>query len=145
MIKKLFSLVLFICVAVGAKSQSTVVEITWTSADYTTYQGLMVMYPNNMGDFVVKFHNPSVGWVWVHQNAMLTNEYDYYGNCTSYITCSYPTVNPSYVPYAADNFICYPNGQMYTQDAAGTWSTMIVANPIQPAYWQSKLREYGLL
>lgn len=144
MIKKLFlSLCLMLCVAVGAKSQSLVTEITWTTSDYTTYQGLLVLYPNNTGDFVVKFYNPSVGWVWVHQKATLTNQYDVYGSCTSYITCSYPQTQP-YVPYYADNFVVYPNGQMYTQDAQGAWSTLITAMVIQQPYWSGKFREYGL-
>lgn len=124
-------------------SQSMVTEISWMDVEQTTYQGLLVLYPNNQGHFRVKFYHPVAGWVWVGQNATLTNQYDMYGNCTSFINCSYPQTSP-YVPYSADNFIVYPNGTMYTQDYQGKWSTRIVARVIQPVYWQSKFSEYGL-
>lgn len=126
-----------------AKSQSMVSEITWTDANYITYQGLLVLYPNNRGDFMVKFYDANIGWVWCHQKATLTNQYDAYGNCLSYINCSYPKTSPS-VPYSADNFLIYPNGAMYTQDYSGNWSTLITAYVVQSAYWQSKMQEYGL-
>ncbi len=135
--------VFLIALGVGrGVGQSMVTEIKWTVAS-GTYQGLLVLYPNNLGDFVVKFYDYNVGWVWCHQNAVLTNQYDAYGNCTSYISCSNPQTKP-YVPYAADNFLVYPNGAMYTQDYAGNWSTLITAVVVQPVYWHSKFLEYGL-
>jgi len=141
---KLFVVVLFL-IFLSCKSygQSMVTEITWTDAEYTTYKGLLVLYPNNQGCFKVKFYNESVGWIWVYQNAVLNNQYDYYGNCTSFINCSYPQAEP-YVPYSADNFVVYPNGAMYTQDYSGKWSTLITAIVIQSQYWNRKFQEYGL-
>ena len=127
-----------------SNSQSFVSEITWVDANNITYQGLLVLYPNNYGDFMVKYYHPYAGWIWCHQNAQLTNQYDAYGNCTSFINCSNPQTQP-YQPYSADCFLVYPNGSMYTQDYAGNWSTLITAIVIQPAYWNSKLKEYGLL
>ena len=118
-------------------------EITWTDAEYVTYKGLLVLYPNNEGFFVVKFYNSTYGLVYCFQNAKLTNQYDMYGNCTSFINCSYPRVTPN-LPYAADNFIVYPNGYMYTQDYYGKWSTLINCVVIQPEYWKMKLKEYGI-
>lgn len=124
-------------------SQSMVSEITWTDSESTTYEGLLVLYPDNTGIFKVKFYNSVVGWVWVLQSAILTNRYDIYGNCTSFINCSYPRTSPN-VGYSADNFLVYPNGTMYTQDYQGKWSTLIYATIIQQRYWKSKFREYGL-
>jgi len=124
-------------------AQSMVTEISWVDVEQTSYQGLLVLYPNNQGYFKVKFYNPTVGWVWVVQNAELRNNYDMYGNCTSYINCSYPQTSP-YVPYSADNFIIYPDGSMYTQDYYGKWSTLIVARVIPQGYWRDKFIEYRI-
>ena len=101
------------------------------------------MYPDNTGIFAVKYFLQNIGWIWVAQDAVLTNRYDMYGNCTSYINCYNPLSVPQ-VPYAADNFIIYPNGAMYTQDAMGNWSTLITARPIERRYWSAKFTEYEL-
>ena len=126
-----------------AKSQSSVTEITWTAADYIQYKGLLVLYPNNQGIFRVTYYLPTINsWVWVDQKAILSNTFDAYGNCTSYIHCSNPRSIPN-VPYAADAFVIFPNGNMYTQDSSGKWSTLIRGIMLQPQYWQAKFREYG--
>ncbi len=123
-------------------AQSSVVEISWVT-HYIQYNGLMVMYPDNTGIFVVKYFLPNIGWIWVTQDAVLTNQYDLNGHCTSFINCYYPKSVPQ-VPYAADNFIIYPNGAMYTQDALGNWSTLITARPVERRFWPVKFTEYRL-
>lgn len=135
-------LLIVICVTKGF-SQSQVTEITWTGIGPKTYYGLLVLYPNNQGSFIVKFYDHYLGWITCHQDAVLTNRFDVFGNCTSVINCYYPKTTPN-VPYVADNFIIYPNGAMYTQDAMGAWSTLITATAIHPIYWQTKFLEYGL-
>ena len=125
-----------------AKSQSMVTEISWNVYNQN-YTGLLVLYPNNQGVLKIKTFIVGTGWVWVLQDAVLTNQFDAWGNCTSYINCFNPITSP-YVPWSADNFIVYPNGTMYTQDASGTWSTQIVAYVVPRQYWQSKFREYKL-
>lgn len=124
------------------KAQSMVMEVSWNVYNQN-YTGLLVLYPNNKGLFKLKTFLAGTGWVWVTQDAVLSNQYDIFGNCTSYINCYNPKTNP-YVPWAADNFVIFPNGSMYTQDASGTWSTQIVACLINGVYWQSKFREYGI-
>lgn len=133
---------LLLLLPLNAKAQSLVMEVSWNvySQNYT---GLLVMYPNNKGIFKLKTFIVNTGWVWVTQDAVLTNKYDLLGNCTSYINCYNPKTNP-YVPWAADNFVIFPNGSMYTQDASGTWSTQIVACLINAMYWQTKFKEYGI-
>lgn len=125
-----------------ARCQSMVTEISWNVYNQN-YTGLLVLYPNNRGTLKIKTFIVGTGWVWVQQDAVLTNQYDYLGNCTSYINCYNPKTTP-YVPWAADNFVVYPNGAMYTQDASGTWSTQIVAYVVATQNWQSKFREYGI-
>ncbi len=125
-----------------AKSQSVVTEISWNIYDQN-YTGLLVLYPNNKGILKIKTFTAGVGWVWVLQDATLTNQYDVYGNCTSFINCRNPRTVP-YIPWAADNFVIYPNGSMYTQDASGTWSTQIVAYVVAPQYWKNKFQEYAI-
>lgn len=124
------------------KAQSMVTEISWNVYNQN-YTGLLVLYPNNKGILKVKTFIAGTGWVWVQEDAILTNQYDMWGNCTSYINCYNPKTNP-YVPWAADNFVVYPNGAMYTQDASGTWSTQIVAYVVAAHNWQNKFREYGI-
>ena len=126
----------------NAKSQSIVTEVSWNVYNQN-YTGILVLYPNNQGFLKIKTFIVGVGWVWVLQDAVLTNQFDIWGNCTSYINCCNPVTSP-YVPWAADNFIIYPNGTMYTQDASGTWPTQIVAYIVPTQYWQSKFREYKL-
>ncbi len=126
-----------------SKAQSMVTEISWNFYG-DNYTGLLVLYPDCSGILKIKTFVTGIGWVWVQEDAVLTNRYDMWGNCTSYINCYNPKTNPSYVPWAADNFIIYPNGNMFTQDALGGWSTQIVAYVV-PAYnWQNKFKEYGI-
>lgn len=139
----LLLLSVFFLSVVCANAQSMVSEIKWTDADYVTYNGLLILYPDNSGIFVVKFYHPTYGIVYCRQNARLTNQFDMYGNCISFINCSYPRVTPN-LPYSADNFIVYPNGCMYTQDYSGKWSTLITHCVIQPQYWKAKYREYNI-
>lgn len=138
---KVLALLLFL-LPLKAEAQSLVMEVSWNVYNQN-YTGLLVMYPNNKGIFKVKTFIVNIGWVWVTQDAVLTNKYDILGNCTSYINCYNPKTNP-YVPWSADNFVIFPNGSMYTQDASGTWSTQIVASLINAMYWQSKFREYNI-
>ena len=120
------------------KGWSTVMEIQWEQSGIT-YTGLLLLYPNNTGCFKVKYFYGS--WIWCYQDARLTSTRDVFGNVTSYINCYNPKCA---LPYAADNFVIYPNGNMYTQDAAGNWSTLIQAVIIDPRYWAIKKNEYGL-
>ena len=136
------TIVILIGVRTAANAQSLVVEITWNAG--LTYRGLMVTYPDNTGVFVVGYFHPGLQqMVKFVQSVDVRNQYDVYGNCTSFLNCYNPQSYP-YIPYSADMFIVYPNGRMYTQDAAGTWSTAKADSVIQPAYWQMKFREYGL-
>lgn len=124
-----------------ADSQSMVTEISWNV--YTqNYKGLLVMYPNNRGILRVKTFIAGTGWVWVQEDAVRTNQFDSWGNCTTYINCYNPKTVP-YVPWSADNFVIFPNRAMYTQDASGTWSTQIGAYIVPAQYWPGKFREYG--
>ena len=141
-LKKIILFCLLVVMSIVCRAQSTVTEISWNVYNQN-YTGLLVLYPNNRGILKIKTFIAGTGWVWVQQDAVLTNQYDPFGNCTSYINCYNPRTAP-YVPWAADNFIVYPNGAMYTQDASGTWSTAIVAYVVQPINWQSKFKEYGI-
>lgn len=126
-----------------AKAQSMVTEIRWTAPTGNHY-GLLVLYPNNQGTFIVKYY-VHYTWVRVVQDAVLTNQYDVFGNCTSFINCYNPraSINFPGETYFADNFIVYPDRSMYTQDAMGTWSTLITAFVVPPANWNSKFKEYN--
>lgn len=141
-LRKIGVLCLLAMMSIVCKAQSMVTEISWNvySQNYT---GLLVLYPNNRGNLKIKTFIAGTGWVWVQQDAVLTNQYDVSGNCTSYINCYNPKTTP-YVPWAADNFIIYPNGAMYTQDASGTCSTAIVAYVVPRDKWQNKFHEYGI-
>ena len=145
-VKKVFIILLLIILSIPsiAKAQSItlVSEISWNvySQNYT---GLLVLNQNNRGILRIKTYINGTGWVWIQEDAVLTNQYDIYGNCTSYINCYNPKTIP-YVPWAADNFVIYPNGTMYTQDASGTWSTMIAAYIVPEYNWQAKFNEYGI-
>lgn len=139
-VKMLFVAIIIAMFVQEAKAQSMVTEIQWT-VQTGTYHGLLVLYPNNQGTFIVNYCL-NFTWYRIVQDAVLTNQYDVFGNCTSYINCYNPRTTP-YLPYAADNFIVYPNGNMYTQDAAGNWSTLITAYVVPPASWNSKFKEYN--
>lgn len=134
----------FLMVSLTVNAQSMVSEISWNIYN-VNYTGLLVLYPNNKGVFKVKTYDPYLGWVWIQQDAVLTNQYDMWGNCTCYINCYNPRVSsPYYTDYAADNFVVFPDGSMYAQDDAGTWSTLIVAYVVNPVDWQYKFQEYGI-
>lgn len=126
-----------------ASAQSTVAEIEWYDYTYIYYHGLLVLNSNNRGAFYVNFQHPDLGEVVVCQNALLNNEYDMYGNCTSYLYCSYPKTYP-YTPYMADNFIFYPNGNVYTQDYSGSWSVAVQYRIIPRNSWDDMFEEFGL-
>lgn len=141
--KKFLFVLIFSFIAVhSAHAQLVVTEISWRVYNQL-YTGLLAIYPGDTGFFVVKFFNPQIGLVRVQQDASLTKKMDIYGNTTFYINCYNPVAYP-YVPYSADNFIMYPNGQIYTQDASGTWSTIVTQNVIKEEHWSIKLAEYGL-
>jgi len=124
------------------KAQSMVTEISWQVYS-TTYNGLLVLYPNNQGILKICSYDPSIGTTWIEQDATLTNQYDMFGNCTSYINCRNPRISANIV-YYADNFVVFPNGNMYTQDASGTWSTLIAAQVVPTYNWQSKFQQYNI-
>ena len=141
--KRFLAAMLFIvAIITTCKAQSSVMEVSWNVYS-TNYTGLLVLYPNNQGILKICSYDPSVGTIWIEQDATLTNQYDIFGNCTSYINCRNPRTSANIV-YYADNFVVFPNGRMYTQDAAGTWSTQIVAQMV-PAYnWQAKMQQYNI-
>lgn len=140
--RKAFIMLFLLTIPLVTKAQSVVTEISWNVYNQN-YTGLLVLYPNNKGILKVKTFIAGTGWVWVQEDAVLTKQYDMWGNCTSYINCYNPKTNP-YIPWAADNFVVYPNGTIYTQDASGTWSTQIVAYVVATNNWQNKFREYGI-
>lgn len=119
-------------------------EIRWLFAG-VQYNGLLTYHNNGQAVLTVRYYSYQYGTVTVVENAVVNNVYDYYGNCTTYIYGSYPMTTPVLPPgsYAADNFVIYPNGFMYTQDAFGNWSTLVTANSVPPSSWRYKLREYG--
>lgn len=125
-----------------SEAQSSVTEIHWSVANYT-YHGLLVLYPNDRGDFIVKFPVGPYNWGWAWQDAVVSSTADMWGNRTIYINCYNPRSSIPNSTYFADNFIIYPNGNMFTQDAAGTWSTAVNANVVAPGYWPMKFREYN--
>lgn len=120
-------------------SQSSVIELEWYDVEGTYYHGLAVMYPNNQGTLHVRFYNDEIcSVVAVRQNAVMNYQYG-----TSYLMCSYPQTVP-YVPYAADNFVFYSNGLIYTQDYFGKWSTAVTGRVV-PAYeWREMYGQFGL-
>jgi len=134
--------VIALFVSYAASAQSTVAEIEWYSQQ-SYYRGLLVLYPNNQGMFYVRYSLPGVGDIFVQQQAALTYTYDMYGNCTNYLYCANPSTVP-YTPYAADNFIFYPNGSVYTQDYAGNWSTAVQYRVVPPGQWAAVYRRFGL-
>lgn len=139
--KLLTTLALVFCGVCAANAQSRVVEISWMDHEYTQYQGVIVIYPDNSGMVYSRFYNPSVGTVYVSQSAILTNTYDYYGYCTSYVNCMYPSTTP-YVPYSADNFVFFPDGSVYTQDYSGKWSTAVQHRVVPQYNWNSVINNY---
>lgn len=81
--KFLVAIVILIGVRTAANAQSLVVEITWIAG--LTHRGLMVTYPDNTGVFVVGYFHPGLQqMVKVAQNVAVRNQYDVYGNCTSF-------------------------------------------------------------
>lgn len=140
-LKLVIALILFTLPMI-CKAQSSVMEVSWNVYS-TNYTGLLVLYPNNQGILKICSYDPALGTTWIEQDATLTNQYDVFGNCTSYINCRNPRTSSNIV-YYADNFVIFPNGRMYTQDAAGTWSTQIVAQMIPSYNWQAKMKQYNI-
>lgn len=144
--RKFLCIVAILFCSIAVKAQTSVTEIFWTMQGGDSYQGLLVLHSNNLGFLKVKFYTYDFGWVWVLQDARLTNQFDAFGNCTSYINCYNVRTVPALPPasYFADNFVIFPNGSMYTQDALGQWSTLIRA-VVHPQYnWRNKFIEYGV-
>ncbi len=140
---KLVIILIFFTIPMICKAQSSVMEISWNvySSNYT---GLLVLFPNNQGVLKICSYDPNIGTFWIEQDATLTNQYDMFGNCTSYINCRNPRTSANVI-YYADNFVIFPNGSMYTQDASGTWSTQIVAQMIPTYNWQAKFEQYDII
>lgn len=137
--KILIALITTICLGFGANAQSLVAEIGWTDVENTYYQGVLVMYPNNQGTLYVWFYNPMVGNVAVAQSAVMSFDYD----GTAYVNCGNPSTNP-YVPYAADNFIFFNDGSVFTQDYSGKYTTNVVYRVVPSNEWHSVFAKYGL-
>lgn len=141
-IRRMWIVCIFLLYPLMMKSQSMLMEISWNV--YTqNYKGLLVMYPNNQGFLKIKTYIANIGWVWVYEDARMSFQYDFLGNRTTFINCYNPQTSP-YVAWAADNFVVYSNGAMYTQDASGTWSTLISAYVVPARNWQNKFREYRI-
>lgn len=141
--RKVIVMLFLLLLPMISKAQSTVSELSWNDATGATQSGLLVLYPNNKGFLKLKSFIPQVGWVWVLEDAVFSFQTDFYGNTTYYINCFNPRTSP-YVPWSADNFVIYPNGSMFTMDAAGMWSTQIRMNAIANYNWQRKFNEYGV-
>lgn len=139
---KIVIVLLLFTLPIICKAQSSVMEVSWNVYS-TNYTGLLVLYPNNQGILKICSSDPVLGMTWIDQDATLTNQYDVFGNCTSYINYRNPRTSSNIV-YYADNFVIFPNGRMYTQDAAGTWSTQIVAQMIPSYNWQAKMKQYNI-
>lgn len=127
---------------VQAQQINVVMEISWYAYGIN-YNGLMVTYTDNTGDFVVNYYLPNVGYIQVFQDVRIRNQYDSWGNCTSYLYCYDPVSDPP-IAYSPDNFVIYPNGNMYTQDDNGVWSTTITARVVPSSQWRTTLRKYGI-
>lgn len=140
--KRLFLMIVILVLSTSyIKAQVRVVEIRWIDCEQTTYQGVIVMDSDSQGKLYSKFYHPSAGIVYVSQQVTMSHNYDLFGNCTSYLYCSYPNTTP-YVPYTADNFIFYPNGAIYTQDYSGKWSTVVQQRLVPVDYWSDVIRSY---
>lgn len=116
-------------------------EIRW-NVEGVLYKGLLAYYDDGQAVLTVNYYLYPYGTISVVETAVIQNDCDYFGNCTTYIFCTNPVSYPA-VPYAADNFVIYPNGSMYAQDAFGSWTNLITANIVPRMSWRHKLREYG--
>ncbi len=143
--KKTLSTLLLLLVSSMAYSQTAaVMEIIWTDAAGTKYQGLVVVN-NELKGFIKEFYNsPTAGKVWVTQDVVIDQDKDRFGNMIVYITCSNPVYDNTNVSYSPDTFVIYPNNTYFTQDSGGNSSTDVTINFINEADWQSKHNEYGL-
>lgn len=127
---------------VQAQQVNNVMEISWYCYGIN-YTGLMITYTDNTGDFVVNYYLNNVGHIRVWQSIDVRHQYDAWGNCTTFLIGYNAESYPS-VPYSPDSFIIYPNGNMYTQDANGVWSTLITAKIIAKYQWNNAFRKYGI-
>ena len=74
------------------KAQSSVMEVSW-NVSLLTIQGCF-LYPNNQGILKICSYDPNICTIWIEQDATVTNQYDVFGNCTSYINCRNPMASP---------------------------------------------------
>lgn len=74
------------------KAQSSVMEVSW-NVSLLTIQGCF-LYPNNQGILKICSYDPNIGTIWIEQDATVTNQYDVFGNCTSYINCRNSRASP---------------------------------------------------
>lgn len=138
----LIVMLFFASLSTNAQQINVVSEISWYAFG-VNYTGLMVTFSDNTGMFVVDYYHSSVGYVRVVQDVNVRNEYDIWGNCTTYLI-GYDAVPSKPVPYSPDSFVVFPNGTMYTQDTNGTWSTAIVARVVPQYQWDRAFQKYGL-
>ncbi|MCQ2307705.1 MAG: hypothetical protein MJ000_09125 [Bacteroidales bacterium] len=129
-------------ICANAQQINVVSEISW-NAFGVNYTGLMVTLTDNTGIFVVDYYHSSVGYVRVVQSVNVRNEYDMWGNCTTYLF-GYDAIPSEPVLYSPDSFVIFPNGTMFTQDSAGVWSTAIIARIVPQYEWDGAFRKYGL-
>lgn len=135
-------LLFFLSFVLKAQQINVVSEISWYAYG-VTYNGLMVTFTDDTGVFVVDFYSNSVGFVRVVQSVNVRNNYDAWGNCTTYLY-GYDAMPSKPIPYSPDSFVIFPNGTMYTQDASGIWSTAIVARVVPQYQWNNVFHKYGL-
>lgn len=137
-------IMLFVTSSICANAQqiNVVSEISW-NAFGINYTGLMVTFTDNTGIFVVDYYLSYTGYVRVLQSVNVKNEYDMWGNCTTYLL-GYNAISSQPISYSPDSFVIYPNGTMFTQDSAGVWSTAIIARVVPQYEWDGAFRKYGL-
>ena len=128
--------------SVQANRIRLMIEISWYAYGIN-YNGLMLTSTDNTGMFFVNYYLPNVGYIQVVQDVRIRNQYDRWGNCTTFLY-GYNVVSDPPVAYSPDNFIIYPNGSMYTQDNNGVWSTAIAARVVPENQWRTPMRKYGI-
>lgn len=138
----LFIMLFFASISTNAQQINVVSEISWYAFG-VNYTGLMVTFSDNSGVFIVDYYHSSVGYVRVVEAVNVRNEYDMWGNCTTYLI-GYNATPSKPVAYSPDSFVIFPNGSMYTQDASGTWSTAIVARVVPQYQWDGVFQKYDL-
>lgn len=127
---------------VQAQEINIMMEISWY-VNGLNYNGLMVTYDDDTGDFIVNAYLPYVGYIQVFQDIRINTQCDGWGNCTTYFY-GYNAVSDPPIAYSPDNFVIFPDGTMFTQDDSGTWSTAITARVVPVSQWRTTLRKYGI-